>query len=176
MDAETKGLKPEKLHKLCTGKWFVHCRDEHDAYAMVHGSDSTRPWRLSTPGAKDERRNWSCPKCVEEYWNEREQRRSDTARSASTETTAAANQPADTSDEAATRVDVLKLEVAELKMEVVELKAEVERLRCEVNAGYAHVREYVTRMVRREVAAAQKPATAVDTAVPEDAEDMSHNG
>ena len=152
MDAETEGLKPGKLHKLSTGKWFVHCkwcetetqldcRDEHDAYAMLHGSDSTRPWRLSTPGAKYERRNWSCPKCVEEYWNEREQRRSDTARSASTETTAAANQPADTSDEAATRVDALKLEVAELKMEVVELKAEVERLRWEVHGHYAYQAE-----------------------------------
>ena len=103
MAAETEALKPGKLHKLSTGKWFVHCkwcetetqleaRDEHEAYAMLD------KWRLSTPGAKYERRNWSCPKCVDEYWNEREQRRSDTARSASTETTAAANQPADTSD------------------------------------------------------------------------------
>ena len=59
------------------------------------------------------RRNWSCPKCVDEYWNELDQRRSDAAASAATDTP----------------FDALKLGVVELKAEVVQLKAEVEWLK-----------------------------------------------
>ena len=125
-----------------------------------------------------------------------DQQRLDTARSASTETAAPADQPADASDAAATPFDALKLEVVELKAEVVELKAEVERLRGEVHEHYAHVREReeailarALQMVRRQVAAAQKPPPAhdtlvsaddtkdaVDIAVPGDAEEISHDG
>ena len=130
MAAETEALKAGKLHKLSTGKWFVHCkwcetetqleaRNEDEAYAMLE------EWRLSMPREKYLRRNWSCPKCVDEYWKERDQRRSDTAGSAATDTP----------------FDALKLEVVELKAEVVELKAEVERLRGEVHGHYAHARE-----------------------------------
>ena len=67
------------------------------------------------------RRNWSCPKCVDEYWNELDQRRSDTAASAATDTAGSAGQLADA---AATSFDALKLEVQQLKAEVVELKDE----------------------------------------------------
>ena len=87
------------------------------------------------------RRNWSCPKCVDEYWKERDQRRSDRAGSAATDTP----------------FDALKLEVVELKAKVVELEAEVERLRGEVHGHYAHARERdqeildrALQMVRRE--------------------------
>ena len=202
MAAETESLKAGKLHKLSTGKWFVHCkwcetetqleaRNEEEAYAML-----LEEWRLSNPRAKYADRNWSCPKCVDSYWKDRDPKRSDTARSASTETAAPPDQPADASDAAATPFDALKLEVVELKAEVVELKAEVERLRGEVHEHYAHVREReeailarALQMVRRQVAAAQKPPPAhdtpvsaddtkdaVDIAVPGDAEEISHDG
>ena len=179
MAAETEALKAGKLHKLSTGKWFVHCkwcetemqleaRNEEEAYAMLE------EWRLSMPHAKYTRRNWSCPKCVDEYWKERDQRRSDTARSAATDTAGSAGQLADAADAAATPFDALKLEVVELKAEVVELKAEVERLRGEVHAHYAHVRERdeqilarALQMVRREVTAARKS--------PHPAEDWTHD-
>ena len=198
MAAETESLKAGKLHKVSTGKWFVHCkwcetetqleaRNEQEARAMLE------EWRLSMPREQYTRRNWSCPKCVEEYWKERdqrraeerEQRRSDTARSAATETAGSAGELVDAADAAATPFDALKLDVVELKAEVVELKAEVERLRSEVHGHYAHVRERdevilarALQMVRREVTAAQKPSLldVVDIAVPEDAEDISHDG
>ena len=128
-------------------------------------------WRLSMPREKYNRRNWSCPKCVDEYWNERDQRRSDTAGSAATDTAGSAGQLADSADAATTPFDALKLEVVELKAEVVELKAEVERLRWEVHGHYAHVRERdeeilarALQMVRREVTAAQKPPPAIPAA------------
>ena len=129
-------------------------------------------WQLSMPQLPRShlRRNWSCPKCVDEYWNERDQRRSDTAGSAATDTP----------------FDALKLEVVELKAEVVELKAEVERLRGEVHGLYAHVRakdeEILARalqMVRREIGRRAVPddtRDAVDKAVPEEAEETSHDG
>ena len=113
------------------------------------------------------RRNWSCPKCVDEYWKERDQRRSDRAGSAATDTP----------------FDALKLEVVELKAEVVELKAEVERLRGEVHGHYAHVRERdeeilarALQMVRREIRRRAVPddtRDAVDIAVPEEGEEQS---
>ena len=129
-------------------------------------------WQLSMPQLPRShlRRNWSCPKCVDEYWNERDQRRSDTAGSAATDTP----------------FDALKLEVVELKAEVVELKAEVERLRGEVHGHYAHVRERdeeilarALQMVRREIRRRAVPddtRDAVDIAVPEEAEETSHDG
>ena len=137
-------------------------------------------WRLSMPRKKYNCRNWSCPKCVDEYWNEQDQRRSDTAGSAATDTP----------------FDALKLEVVELKAEVAELKTEVEKLGWKVHRHYAHVRERdeeilarALQMVRRQVAAAQKPPPAhdtlvsaddtkdaVDIAVPGDAEEISHDG
>ena len=201
MATETKDLKTGKLHLLSTGKWYVHCRwcatetqlearNEDEAYAML------KEWRLSMPREQYNRRNWSCPKCVDGYWKERDQRRSGTAGSASTDTAGSAGQLADATDAAATPFDALKLEVVELKAEVVELKAEVERLRWEVHGHYAHVRERdevilarALQMVRRQVAAAQKPPPAhdtpvsaddtkdaVDIAVPGDAEEISHDG
>ena len=129
-------------------------------------------WQLSMPQLPRShlRRNWSCPKCVDEYWNERDQRRSDTAGSAATDTP----------------FDALKLEVVELKAEVVELKAEVERLRGEVHGHYAHVREKdeemlarALQMVRREIRRRAVPddtPDAVDIAVPEEGEETSHDG
>ena len=127
-------------------------------------------WRLSMPRKKSNRRNWSCPKCVDEYWKERDQRRSDTAGSAATDTP----------------LDALKLEVVELKAEVVELKAEVERLRGEVHGHYAHARERdqeildrASQMVRREIRRRAVPddtRDAVDIAVPEESEETSHDG
>ena len=127
-------------------------------------------WRLSMPRKKYNRRNWSCPKCVDEYWNERDQRRSDTAGSAATHTP----------------FDALKLEVVELKAEAVELKAEVERLRGEVHGHCAHVRERdeeilarALQMVREKIGQRAVPddtGDAVDIAVPEEAEETSHDG
>ena len=168
-------LKAGKLHLLSTGEWYVHCkwcetetrleaRNEEEAIAMLE------EWRLSMPGKKYNCRNWSCPKCVDEYWKERDQRRSDRAGSAATDTP----------------FDALKLEVVELKAEVVELKAEVERLRGEVHGHYAHVREKdeemlarALQMVRREIRRRAVPddtRDAVDIAVPEEAEETSHDG
>ena len=116
------------------------------------------------------RRNWSCPKCVDEYWKERDQRRSDRAGSAATDTP----------------FDALKLEVVELKAKVVELEAEVERLRGEVHGHYAHARERdqeildrALQMVRRESRRSAVPhdtRDAVDIAVPEGGEETSHDG
>ena len=73
-------LKAGKLHLLSTGEWYVHCkwcetetrleaRNEEEAYGMLGG------WQLSMPQLPRShlRRNWSCPKCVDEYWNERDQ-------------------------------------------------------------------------------------------------------
>ena len=76
MAAETESLKAGKLHKLSTGKWFVHCkwcetetqleaRNEEEAYAML------AEWRLSMPRAKYADRTWSCPECVDSYWKDR---------------------------------------------------------------------------------------------------------
>jgi len=165
-------LKAGKLHLLSTGEWYVHCkwcetetrleaRNEEDAIAMLE------EWRLSMPGKKYPCRNWSCPKCVDEYWKERDQRRSDRAGSAATDTP----------------FDALKLEVVELKAKVVELTAEVERLRGEVREHYAHARERdqeildrALQMVRRESRRSAVPhdtRDAVDIAVPEEGEEQS---
>ena len=168
-------LKAGKLQLLSTGEWYVHCkwcetetrleaRNEEEAIAKLE------EWRLSMPGKKYPCRNWSCPKCVDEYWKERDQRRSDRVASAATDTP----------------FDALKLEVVELKAEVVELKAEVERLRGEVQGHYAHARERdqeildrALQMVRREIRWSAVPhdtRDAVDIAVPEEGEDTSHGG
>ena len=103
MAAETEALKAGKLHLLSTGEWFVHCkwcetetrleaRNEEEAFAMLE------EWRLSMPREKYTRRNWSCPKCVDEYWKEWDQRRSDTAGSAMTDTAGSAGQLAGATD------------------------------------------------------------------------------
>ena len=65
---------------MSTGEWYVHCkwcetetrleaRNEEEAYGMLGG------WQLSMPQLLRShlRCNWSCPKCVDEYWNERDQ-------------------------------------------------------------------------------------------------------
>ena len=83
--------------------------------------------------------------------------------------------------EGSQEVDDLKLEGQQLKAEVVELKAEVERLKAEVVEL-----KYVRTLLE---ARAQKPPPAHDTAVsaddtkdavhiavPEDEEDISHDG
>ena len=67
------------------------------------------------------RRNWSCSKCLDEYWNELEQRRSDTAASAATDTAASA-----ASDGMSW---IWRGILVELKAEVVQVKAEVEWLK-----------------------------------------------
>ena len=67
------------------------------------------------------RRNWSCPKCVDEYWNELDQRRSDAAASAATDTAASA-----ASDGMSW---IWRGILVELKAEVVQVKAEVEWLK-----------------------------------------------
>ena len=167
--------QPELLRRLSTSEWYVHCkwcetetrleaRNEEEAIAKLE------EWRLSMPGKKYPCRNWSCPKCVDEYWKERDQRRSDRAGSAATDTP----------------FDALKLEVVELKAEVVELKAEVERLRGEVQGHYAHARERdqeildrALQMVRREIRRSAVPhdtRDAVDIAVPEEGAETSHGG
>ena len=148
MDAESEEMTVQvgKLRQLPSGEWYVHCthcetetrleaRNEEEAYAMLE------EWRLSMPREKYTRRNWSCPKCIDEYWNKQDQRRSDTAGSAATDTAGSAGQLADAADAAATPFDALKLEVVELKAVVVELKAEVERLRWEVHGHYAYQAE-----------------------------------
>ena len=173
----TDGLqKPrQQLHYLAEeGVWYVHCkhcevenrlnaRNEEEAYGMLGG------WQLSMPQLprSHSRRNWSCPKCVDEYWKERDQRRSDRAGSAATDTP----------------FDALKLEVVELKAKVVELEAEVERLRGEVREHYAHARERdqeildrASQMVRRASRRSAVPhdtRDAVDIAVPEEGEEQS---
>ena len=193
-------MEAGKLHYLHEeGVWYVHCkhcevekrlnaRNEEEAYGMLD------EWRLSMKGRQSKNRNWSCPSC-RTWWDE-EPTTTETAETAATDAAGSAGQLADAADAAATPFDALKLEVVELKAEVVELKAEVERLRGEVHEHYAHVREReevilarALQMVRRQVAAAQKPPPAhdipvsaddtkdaVDIAVPGDAEEISHDG
>ena len=180
--------QPELLRRLSTGEWYVHCkwcgtetrleaRNEEEAYGMLGG------WQLSMPQLPRShlRCNWSCPKCVDEYWNERDQRRSDTAGSAATDTAGSAGQLADA---AATSFDALQLEVVALKAEVVELKAEVERLKAEAHEHVAyqaaHDEELLARalqMVRREVRRRAVPddtRDVADIAVPDEPEETSH--
>ena len=72
MAAETETLKLGKLHKLSTGKWFVHCkwcekesrlpaRNEEEAYGMLE------EWRLSMPKRQEKYRFWACPTCAAQY-------------------------------------------------------------------------------------------------------------
>ena len=199
MDAETEAVQIGKHRKLPSGEWYVHCKhcetearlpicDEEEAYALLD------EWRRSMTGRHSKNRNWSCPSC-RTWWDE-EPTTTETAETAATDAAGSAGQLADA---AATSFDALQLEVVALKAEVVELKAEVERLKAEAHEHVAyqaaHDEEILARalqMVRREVTAAQKPPPAipaadipvsaddtrdaVDIAVPEDAEDISHDG
>ena len=74
MDAGLLAVSVEvgKIRQLQDGKWYVHCkhcaqettlqaRNEEEAYGMLN----ERKWRLSMPGKKYEKRNWSCPSCAE---------------------------------------------------------------------------------------------------------------
>ena len=160
--AETEALEAGKLHLLSTGEWFVHCRwcatetrleaeNEEEAFAMLE------EWRLSMPRKKYTQRNWSCPKCVENYWNKLDQQRSDTARSAALDTAGSSGQLADAADAATTPFDTPALEVAALKTEIVELKAQVDRLKAEVVEL-----KYEEKSVR-EIAASVMRAMATET-------------
>ena len=188
MDAEPEAVQAGKLHRLPSGEWYVLCkwcqaearlaaRDEEEAYGMLKAKE----WRLSMPGKPYKNRNWSCPTC--RHYFDKEPTTTNTAGSAATDTAGSAGQLADA---AATSFDALQLEVVALKAEVVELKAEVERLRWEVHGHYAHVRERdeeilarTLQMVRREIRRRAVPddtRDAVDIAVPEEAEETSHDG
>ena len=74
MDAGLLAVSVEvgNIRQLQDGKWYVHCkhcaqekteqaRNEEEAYGMLN----ERKWRLSMPGKKYEKRNWSCPSCAE---------------------------------------------------------------------------------------------------------------
>ena len=76
-----------------------------------------RKWRLSMPGKKYEKRNWSCPSCAE-LWSK------DTTPTA-TDAAGSAGQLA--AHAAALSSDALYSEVEQLKDEVEQLKAEVDR-------------------------------------------------
>ena len=166
MAAETESLKAGKLHKLSTGKWFVHCkwcetetqleaRNKEEAHAML------AEWRLSMPRAKYADRNWSCPRCAE-WWQ-------DTIPTA-TDTPGSAGKPA---AKRAKLLPSLRHEVQQLRAEVVELKAEVDKWKELVHrhAAYkaAHVDEI--RKLRQEIDKLRAQATAV----PDD-DDSSHEG
>ena len=190
MAAETETLKLGMLHKLSTGKWFVHCkwcetetrletRNEEDAYAML----VSQAWRLSMPRRHSKYRNWSCPACVREYWNVLEPTTTETAETAATDAAGSAGQLADQRMQRAS-FDALQLEVVALKAEVVELKKEVERLKAEAHEHVAyqaaHDEELLARalqMVRREVRRRAVPddtRDVADIAVPDEPEETSH--
>ena len=173
-----------KLYQLPGGWWYVHCRwcekeaifqarNEDEAYGMLE------EWRLYWDVWQAD---WSCPACCF-AWDFPEPTTKETAETAATDAAGSAGQLADA---AATSFDALKLEVVELKEEVVELKAEVERLRWEVHGHYAHQAERdeeilarALQMVRREIRRRAVPddtRDAVDIAVPEEAEETSHDG
>ena len=104
------------------------------------------------------RRNWSCPKCVDEYWNELDQRRSDTAASAATDTAASA-----ASDGMSW---IWRGILVELKAEVVQVKAEVEWLK----AAFMELKYAGTKQTTD----ARPGATIVVALTDEEAEEMRY--
>ncbi|MDA8584318.1 hypothetical protein N9L68_08775 [bacterium] len=110
-----------KLRQLPDGLWYVHCkwcdqeahlqaRNEEEAYGMLNVE-----WRLSMPGKKYEKRNWSCPRCAE-HFKGTTPTAMDTAESAGQLAAAAT----------ALSFDDLNSEVKQLKAKIEELKADVE--------------------------------------------------
>ena len=166
MAAETESLKAGKLHKLSTGKWFVHCkwcetetqleaRNNEEADAML------AEWRLSMPRRKYHQRNWSCPRCAE-WWQ-------DTTPTA-TDTAGSAGKPA---AKRAKLLPSLRQEVQQLRAEVVELKGEVDKWKELAQTDVAYKAPHVNEIqkLRQEIDQLRAQATAV----PDD-DPSSHEG
>ena len=161
MDAGLLAVSVEvgKIRQLQDGKWYVHCkhcaqettlqaRNEEEAYGMLN----ERKWRLSMPGKKYEKRNWSCPSCAE-LWPK------DTTPTA-TDAAGSAGQLA--AHAAATSSDALYIEVEQLKAEVEQLKAEVEKWKELVHGHVQHKAAHVAeiRTLRQEIADLRAEFTA----------------
>ena len=119
-----------------------------------------RKWRLSMPGKKYEKRNWSCPECAL-YFKDSD------ATPEATDTTPTATDAAGSAGQlaahaAATSSDALYIEVEQLKAEVETLKAELlqwkELLRGHMQMKDAHVAEL--RLLRKEIADLRAEFTA----------------
>ena len=131
--------------KHCDQEARLQARNEEDAYGMLN------EWRLSMPGRRSQKRNWSCPTCAE-YWQDTTPTATDTAGSAG--------------ELAAKRAILLpnvRQEVWQLKAEIVELKAEVDKWKDlaqrHVADKAAHVDEI--RKLRQEIDQLRAQATAV---------------
>ena len=180
MDAESAGTRdPDgKLHYLPReGMWYVHCkwcekeawleaRDEDEAYVML------KEWRLSMPGKKSQKRNWSCATCAQ-YFQDTTPTATDTAGSARQLGEAAATLLCSSGSPL---FDALDLEVQQLKAEVVELKAEVEKWKELVPRHVAYKAAHVDELrklrqeidkLRAEATAAQNPPPASPPASPQ---------
>ena len=145
MDAGLLAVSVEvgKIRQLQDGKWYVHCkhcaqettlqaRNEEEAYGMLN----ERKWRLSMPGKKYEKRNWSCPSCAE-LWPK------DTTPTA---TDAAGSVGQLAAHAAAPSSDGLYSEVEQLEAVLKELKVLVEG---HVQVKQAHVDKF--RKLRRKM-------------------------
>ena len=137
----------------------MQARNEEEAYGMLN----ERKWRLSMPGKKYEKRNWSCPSCAE-LWSK------DTTPTA-TDAAGSAGQLA--AHAAATSSDALCIEVQQLKAEVDELGEEVEKWKELVHGHVAYKAAHVDeiRKLRQEIDQLRAQATAV----PDD-DPSSHEG
>ena len=129
----------------------MQARDEEEAYGMLNVE-----WRLSMPGKKYEKRNWSCPRCAE-YFKETTPTAMDTAGSAGQLAARAA----------ATSFDALNLEVQQLKAEVEELKVEVEKWKELVHGHVAYKGAHVDelRNLKQEIGKLRAEVTAAQNAL-----------
>ena len=173
MDAGLLAVSVElgKIRQLQDGKRYVHCkhsaqettlqaRNEEEAYGMLN----ERKWRLSMPGKKYEKRNWSCPSCAELWPKDTTPTATDAAGSAGQ---LAAHAAAPSSDTLYSEVEQLKDEVEQLKAEVEQLQAEVEKWKELVHGHVQHKAAHVDDIrklmqeidkLRAEFTAAQHPS------------------
>ena len=126
----------------------MQARNEEEAYGMLN----ERKWRLSMPGKKYEKRNWSCPSCAELWSKDTTPTATDAAGSAGQ---LAAHAAAPSSDALYSEVEQLKAEVETLKAEVLQWK---ELVHGHVQMKEAHVVEI--RMLRKQIADLRAEVTA----------------
>ena len=113
-------------------------------------------WRLSMPGRRSQKRNWSCPTCAE-YWQD--------TTPTSMGTDGSAGQLA--ARAAATSFDAVNSEVQQLKAEVEELKAEVEKWKGLVHGHGAYKAAHVDelRTLKQEIGKLRAEVTAAQNAL-----------